>query len=319
MKYLKTIPLAGASLLVLTCLLSLSFVGCGGGSVSSSVSTTTSGPTTGSPAPPGGTDGTGGTGGSGGTGGAGGGSTGDPGSNSQAIVLTDLHQKDGWKGYALLRSDNFKICQLCLPVGPVATWDMIQNVASPSLSGSSTQFDIGGSEPFSDILWNNHLIGDLSSQDLHDSNKTLIPSLHNFVYDVYFYGVNLPVSQALEFDINQFFNGKSFIWGHECRIAGGHEWDTWDNVNERWVPSGIPCNPKNNEWNHVVIEVQRTDDDRLLFKSITLNDEKSVVNRYDNPTPRKDWYGVTINYQQDGNRDQAAYSIWLDKLNFSYW
>src|SRR5436305_11099651 len=45
------------------------------------------------------------------------------------------------------------------------------------------------------------------------------------------------------FRSNQFFNGMSFIWGHECRIAGGHEWDTWDNVNKHWVKSGIPCNP----------------------------------------------------------------------------
>jgi hypothetical protein len=28
---------------------------------------------------------------------------------------------------------------------------------------------------------------------------------------------------------------------------------------------------------------------------------------------------VTINYQQDGNRYMTDYSIWLDKLNFSYW
>jgi hypothetical protein len=28
---------------------------------------------------------------------------------------------------------------------------------------------------------------------------------------------------------------------------------------------------------------------------------------------------VTINYQQDGDYQQTAYSVWLDKLNFSYW
>src|SRR5439155_621273 len=83
----------------------------------------------------------------------------------------------------------------------------------------------------------------------------------------------------LEFDINQFFNGMSFIWGHECRIAGGHEWDTWDNVNKHWVKSGIPCNPLSNAWNHLVIQVSRTADDRLQFKSITLNGVTHTVNR----------------------------------------
>lgn len=298
MRCIKTIPRAGASLLIFVFLLSLSFVSCGGG-VNAGAS-----PTSGSPAPP--------AGGTGDTGGA-------PTGNAKATVLANLHQKGGWTGYALLRSNNYSICATCVPMGPEATWEMVKEVTSPSLSGSATQFDIGGNIPFSDILWNNHLIGDLSSQNLKDSKKTLVPSLHNFVYEAYFFGSDLSVSQALEFDINQFFNGKSFIWGHECRIGGGHEWDTWDNVKQHWVPSGIACNPKEDEWNHVVIEVQRTDDDRLLFQSITLNDQKSVLNRYDVPTARKDWYGVTINYQQDGNRDQAPYSIWLDKVNFTYW
>jgi hypothetical protein len=304
MRRIQFIPCAGASLLVLTILLSLSFLSCGGGTATSSVTSTTAG----SPAPP--TDGTGGS--EGDTGGA-------PTGGSNALVLSNLHLKAGWNGYALLRSQNYSICSTCVPMGPEATWEMVQGVKSPSVSGSSTQFDIGGSTIFSDVLWNNHLIGDLSSQGLQDKGKTLIPSLHHFAYEAYFFGPDLSVSQALEFDINQFFNGKSFIWGHECRLAGGHEWDTWDNLNKNWVKTGIPCNPKENEWNHVVIEVQRTDDNRLLFQSITLNDEKSVLNRYDNPSTRKDWYGVTINYQQDGNRDQSPYSIWLDKVNFTYW
>src|SRR6267143_2412969 len=148
---------------------------------------------------------------------------------------------------------------------------MTQSSDSPSLNGSSAQMDIGGQTPYADILWNNHLIGDFSSRELPDTNRTLNPSIHNFVYDVHFYATNLGASEALEFDINQFVNGLSFIWGHECRIAGGHRWDIWDNQGQKWLPTGIPCNPVNDAWNHVVLRVQRTSDDRLLFQSITLN------------------------------------------------
>jgi hypothetical protein len=49
-----------------------------------------------------------------------------------------------------------------------------------------------------------------------------------------------------------------------------------------------------------------------------LNGQKSVLNHTENPTS-SNWYGVTINYQQDGNRMQQPYSIWLDNLTFSYW
>ena len=161
------------------------------------------------------------------------------------------------------------------------------------------------------------MIGDFSSQGLPDTNRTIVPNVHNFTYDVYFYANNIAVSQALEFDINQFFGGKSFIWGHECRISGGHQWDVWDNPAQHWHPTGIPCNPVNG-WNHLVIQVQRTSSNQLLFQSITLNGVTSNVNYTTNPTP-SNWYGITVNYQQDGNYAQQAYSIWLDKFNFTYW
>jgi hypothetical protein len=239
------------------------------------------------------------------------------GGSSTSGVFSDLQQQAGWTGYALLPAV-YNICSSCKPSGPQATWSMTQHVSSPSLSGNSTQMDIGGSTDYSDILWNNHLIGDFSSQGMPDNNQTIVPNLHNFTYDVYFYAEDLAVSQALEFDINQFVGGKSYIWGHECRIAGGNEWDIWDNPGQKWHATGIACNPVPNSWNHLVIQVQRTSGDQLLFQSITLNGVTSVLNYSENPTATT-WYGVTINYQQDGNYKQAPYSIWLDNLNFAYW
>ena len=227
-----------------------------------------------------------------------------------------LQKQGGWTGYALL-PPSYNICGGCQSGGPQTSWWWNPGVSSPSLSGSATQTNIGGQTAFSDVLWNNHLIGDFSSQGLPDYSKTLVPSLHDFTYDVYFWVANVEVSQALEFDINQFENGKSFIWGHECRIAGGHQWDTWSNPNQSWVPSGAPCNPVSNAWNHLTIHVQRTSDDHLLFQSITLNGQTATLNRYDTPTPSS-WYGVTINYQIDGNRNQQPYTVFLDNLNFTY-
>jgi hypothetical protein len=65
--------------------------------------------------------------------------------------------------------------------------------------------------------------------------------------------------------------------------------------------------------------VQRTSNNQLLFKSITLNGVTNNINITENPGPAPGWYGVTVNYQQDGNFKQQGYSIWLDRLNFSYW
>jgi hypothetical protein len=221
----------------------------------------------------------------------------------------------GWTGYGLL-PPSYAICSTCSPGGPNVSWSWTPNVSNPSLDGKATQTTIGGAEAYSDVLWNNHLIGNFSSQGLPDDSQTLIPTLHNFTYDVWFFLSNNTAPQALEFDINQFVNGQSYIWGHECRVAGGNEWDTWDNGGQYWVPSGIGCWPLVG-WNHLIINVQRTSDNHLLFQSITLNGITNSVNRYDSPT-NSDWYGVTINYQIDGNKWQTSYAVFLDQLNFTW-
>jgi hypothetical protein len=237
--------------------------------------------------------------------------------SSVAGVFYDLHQDSGWTGYALLPSA-YDICTSCVPSGPQATWSMTQKISSPSLSGSSSEMAIGGETAYSDILWNNHLIGNFSSQGLPDTNEVIVPNLHNFTYDVWFYVQDPSLSQALEFDINQFVGGYSFIWGHECRIAGGNEWDIWDDTAQTWHPTGVACNPVGNSWNHLVLMVQRTSSNQLLFESITLNGVTAPLNYTESPTTTT-WYGVTVNYQQDGNYAQSPYSVWLDKLNFAYY
>jgi major membrane immunogen (membrane-anchored lipoprotein) len=224
-------------------------------------------------------------------------------------------ETSGWTGYGLL-PPSYAICSGCKPSGPNVTWSWTPYISNPSLDGKSVKTTIGGTEAFADVLWNNHLIGDFSSQGLPDSNKTLTPTLHNFTYDVWFYLSNNTAPQALEFDINQFVNGESYIWGHECRVAGGNEWDTWSNPGQYWVPSGIGCWPVVG-WNHLVLKVQRTSDGHLLFESISLNGVTNTLNRYDSPT-NTSWYGITVNYQIDGNKSQTPYTVYLDELNFTW-
>lgn len=256
-------------------------------------------------------------GGSGGTG-SGGSGTGGTGSGGGTTMssFSNLQQSVGWADYGQGPPD-FIDCSPSPCDG--ITFSMQQGISSPSMSGSSTVFNLGGTAVYTDALFNNHLIGALSSQGLPDNNHTLVPTLTTFTYDVYFYGTNLELSQALEFDVNQFFNSMGFIWGHECRIAGGNEWDIWDNVTARWIPTGIACYPVSSAWNHVTIQVQRTATNQLLYESISLNGITGTLNQYYDPgTAPSTWYGITINYQMDGNYEQSPYSIYLDELTFSY-
>lgn len=231
-------------------------------------------------------------------------------------AFSNLQHSGGWGQYGQ-GPPNFVDCSPSPCDG--ITFSMAQAIKSPSLSGASTQYNLGGTAVYSDALFNNHLIGSQSSQGMLDQNHTLVPTLHNFTYDVYFYGTNLGLSQAVEFDINQFYDNLGFIWGHECRIAGGNEWDIWNNVSQKWVPTGIACKPLSNSWNHLTIQVQRTSSNQLLYQSITLNGVTSSVNQTYSPGSTPGWWGVTINYQMDGNYKQSPYAVYLDSLKFTYY
>src|SRR5579859_1095666 len=96
-------------------------------------------------------------------------------------VLANLQASGGWNAWGeLLPTYN-----ICTAACPGVTWSMHQAVQSPSVSGNATQFNIGGTKPYSDVLWSNPLIGQNSTQDLPDSDHTLLPTLHNFTYDAY--------------------------------------------------------------------------------------------------------------------------------------
>ena len=195
---------------------------------------------------------------------------------------------------------------------------MTQAVSNPSLSGQAAVFWLGGTTPYSDALWNNHLIGPFSSQGLPDPDQSKTASIYNFTYDVDFYGDNLGQAEALEFDINQFVNDVGFIFGHECRIADGNQWDIWDNSQGKWVPTGIPCNPKSGQWNHLTLKVQRTSDNHETYQSITLNGQSSNLNWTFNKGSSPGWYGVTVNFQLDGDYKQDSYKVYLDNLTLTY-
>ena len=233
--------------------------------------------------------------------------------SSNAKTIYNIHKASGWQGYGQ-QPPSYADCTSCSGL----SWSMKQGVSSPTVSGSSTQFKIGGTKPYSDVLWLNHLIGPFSSQGMPDTSKTIVPKLHSFTYDVYFWGASLAsVAGAMEFDINQYFNGMGFIWGLECRMWS-HQWALWDSANKKWTSTSLPCNAKSNTWNHLVYNVERTSSNKLLYKSITLNGVTQTVNKTFDHFSVSGWYGLVVNFQLDGNASQTDYSVYADKLNLTY-
>jgi hypothetical protein len=230
-------------------------------------------------------------------------------------TLSNLQASGGWNQWGEL-APVYDICSPCSGVN----WSMNQHVSSVSLSGNATRFNIGGTTPYSDVLWSNPIMGQGTTQGLPDTGRTLIPNLHNFVYDAYIYVTNYSVTQDLEFDINMYLNGVGMEWGTQCNHLADGDWDIWNNVDAKWVSAGVPCNLNNNAWNHIVIQVQRESNNDLLYQTISVNGNTYNINQTVAPFPvPSGWYGMTLNYQMDGNHNQAANTTYLDNFKFTYW
>jgi hypothetical protein len=227
---------------------------------------------------------------------------------------SNLQNADGWGQFGQGPPD-FVDCSPSPCEG--IEFSMTQGISSPSLSGKSAVFWLSGTAPYSDALFNNHIIGPYSSQGIPDEDESKTASLYHFTYDVDFYGDNLDLSEALEFDINQFFDGMGFVFGHQCHLVNGNQWDIWDASKREWIHTGVPCYPKSGEWNHLTLKVQRTSDNHQKYESITLNGETSTLNWTFEKGSSPGWYGVVINFQMDGNYKQDSYKIYLDNLTLT--
>ena len=212
-------------------------------------------------------------------------------------TISSIDQMTGWQS-----------CSTCAGYGgngPVTTHSMAQKQTSPSMDGASTKFSISGTTPYANALWWKQLGGK--------------DSAHNFIYDVYYYLKSPSAPQALEFDVNQTVGSKWFVFGTECVLKGTPHWDVYDPYNHRWVATSIPCKvPKVYTWNHAVFEFHRTSTGRNEFISVTINGIKSYFNRSYAP---KTGNSSTVNvaFQMDMNSSATDYSVWLDRLRFTYW
>jgi hypothetical protein len=183
---------------------------------------------------------------------------------------------------------------------------MTEGIATPSLSGSSARFSIlTGTQPFGAVMW-------FKALGAHDSAT-------HFLFDLEYYVDNPAAAQAMEFYVTQSSGGSRYNFGAQCDLAGAHAWRMWDNIGKKWVASAAICpEPAAKTWNHAVFEFQRQTGGNLIFTAVTVNGQRSVVNLSMQHTPDSN-SGLDIAYQSDSNNVGAPYSVWLDKVNLTYW
>jgi len=229
--------------------------------------------------------------------------------------LSNLQAVGNWNQWGQYPPD-YNICNAPCPG---ISWAMYQHVQN-SLSGNATQFNIGGSTPYADVLWSNKLIGQGTTLNMPDTDRTILPNIHHMTFDADVYINNIAVMQDLELDVNLFMNGVGMEFGTECDHLNGNVWDIWNDGGAHWIHTSIPCTMKDQSWNHVSFTVQREANNDLTYQTITVNGQ--TFNIYQTVAPfqvSSDWYGMTVNYQLDGDSHQDSYSTVLDNLSVTYW
>ena len=235
---------------------------------------------------------------------------------STAKTFAAVENFKSWHGFGEL-APAYEICTTCTSK---VTWGFAQGVTAPvgGISSTATRYSLGGIVPYSDALFSNHVIGDGTTQNIPDSSEAIMNSIRHMVYDVYFYGSNLGLAHALEFDIGLNVSGRAMMFGTECRTGGNRLWAVWNNPTQRWVDTNVPCKAVSGKWNHLVINFSTTSDHKVIYDSIRLNGVTTAVGM-SNSSIASNWHGMVINFQLDGNAAQNDFSVYLDHLNITYY
>ena len=222
---------------------------------------------------------------------------------ANATVIGQIQSKGGWESCTAAFANGYPCAS---GRGKADAW-MAQNQKTPSLSGSSSEFHIGGATPYSNNLW---------WKQLGPNNNVA-----HFSYDFWVYTANPDRPEAMEFDVNQTFNGTRWVFGTECNFAGTGKWDVWDGSGQwgKWVPSSVSCpRLQPNTWTHFVWQFERVGQ-QVHYISVTVNGTEHPVNMYQAAEENDHAYEINAAVQLDGNYRQAPYELYVDNLTLTYW
>jgi hypothetical protein len=208
-------------------------------------------------------------------------------------TFAQIQAMDGW--------DSCSVCAGHGGDGPGTGYGLQQRIGTPSLSGSSSQFSVGGM-PWGAALWWKQVGGNDGAYNLH--------------YSLDFYMEDPSAAQALEFDVNQNAGGLRYIFGTECDIKDSQTWRVWNSQAGHWVSTGIPCAaPNAYAWNHLEWQFQRTGGG-ARFVSVTLNGQTYNVD-YWFPAYAEGGSGIDVAFQADLDGTGRQVSVWLDNVSLT--
>lgn len=222
---------------------------------------------------------------------------------SNASNLSSLQLLGGWKG----ERDS--------GAGSGSASGSTSLVGSPARSG-------GGTRAFVNKFTSN------GAMRYHVSFGDDTQSTH-FVYDAWVYLTSSAGTIAnLEMDMNQVMpNGQTVIYGFQCD-GWANRWDYTANTGtpqhpvDRWIHSGVTCNPRQwtrNTWHHVQIEYSRDTTGHVTYSAVTFDGTRHAINAKVLSAFALGWAPTLLtNFQIDG-LGSGSNTVYLSDLKISRW
>jgi hypothetical protein len=177
---------------------------------------------------------------------------------------------------------------------------------TPSRDGSSTEFYVSASQPYSNVLfWEK-----LGAQTWAT----------RFTWDFWVYLDSASLgAQALEYDVFQFVAGVEYMFGSQCVYASGY-WDIWNQGGSGWVQTQLPCKKFTpNVWHHIVWQLHRTSDQQVHYDSLTLDGVLHTLNltQPSGPLPTGWSDNLGVQWQIDTGTAPLTTSEWIDNVKLT--
>jgi hypothetical protein len=193
--------------------------------------------------------------------------------------------------------------------GATAAYFDTLGIATPSEDGSSTQFSIAASVPFTNGYF----------YQKHTPVTTQVGAL-TYEFDLYIPAGSENLPQAIEFECQQVLNGWVYNFSWQA-LYPSSQWRIFDYGLKRWDATGIAFTPFTpGTWHHIVAEYHNdTVAHTVLHDALTVDGVRMPVNITHNA-----FFSGAVNnqftnaVQLDSNSTAAAYSVYVDQMKITY-
>ncbi len=193
--------------------------------------------------------------------------------------------------------------------GPTANYSFTPGIASPSEDGSSTQFSIAATVPYTNAYFYQE----------HTPVTTQLNAL-TYEFDLYIPQGMETAPQAIEFECQQILNGWVYNFGWQALYVGGSIWRIFDYGAKVWDPTPIAFTGFTpGTWHHILAEYHNDITTHTVFHdALTVDGVRYPVNITHNAFNSGANNQFTNAIQLDSNSTATPYSIYVDKMRITY-